>query len=364
MDRSTRSSRRCLPTFNPAAESRHQTSTTEAQRTQGEKMLGKQISRIPVLASIQPVVDGARLVSFHPDPIPAAVDRWGHLLEANSAWIHPCHFFDGTKETVRWIFVLDVLNHCFWPSPGEPVWTVRYQGRDYSGYWGLAACLKRAQEAGIPITDAACQASIGPEDLRAVFAGRGRIPMFTERLTHLREAGRILRDDWQGDVTNLVEAASNSAAELLRLITGAFPSFRDEALYHGHRVVFWKRAQIFVADLALAFSGRKWGRFTDIDCLSAFADYKLPQVLRHLGILRYHPDLAARVDAMTRMEPGCDDEVEIRAMTLHAVERIKEVFHRRGRVVNSARVDNWLWQLGQQDRFRSKPYHRCRTIFY
>lgn len=321
-------------------------------------------TRNPVLPSIQPVVTSARHVTFRPELIPETVDRCGHLLGEGSAWNHPCHLFDGTAETVRWIFVLDVLNHCFWPDPGEPVWTVRYNDRDYSGYWGLAACLKRALEAGVPITEAACLASIRADDLRQIFAGRGSIPMFSERLANLHDAGRAILDDWDGDVVNLVAAASGSAAELLQLVTDGFPSFRDQALYDGHRVIFWKRAQIFVSDLALAFSNRSWGAFTDLDDLTAFADYKLPQVLRHLGILDYQPDLAAQVDAMIPMQPGCREEVEIRAMTIHAVERIKVVFRERNRSVSAARVDNWLWQLGQQDRFRSSPYHRCRTIFY
>ncbi|HAA05676.1 MAG TPA: hypothetical protein DCE18_20245, partial [Syntrophobacteraceae bacterium] len=27
-------------------------------------------------------------------------------------------------------------------------------------------------------------------------------------------------------------------------------------------------------------------------------------------------------------------------------------------------IDQWLWQLGQMEEFRAKPYHRCRTLFY
>ena len=43
------------------------------------------------------------------------------------------------------------------------------------------------------------------------------------------------------------------------------------------------------------FRGEGWGRFDDIGELTAFADYKLPQVLRELGILSYHPDLAKKL---------------------------------------------------------------------
>jgi hypothetical protein len=98
--------------------------------------------------------------------------------------------------------------------------------------------------------------------------------------------------------------------------------------------------------------------------LTAFADYKLPQVLRELGIISYRPGLAARVDAMERLQPGSEEEVEIRAMTVWAVEELRKGFRETGRKLTSPQVDNWLWQLGQTDAFRQRPFHRCRTIFY
>ena len=158
--------------------------------------------------------------------------------------------------------------------------------------------------------------------------------------------------------------ASGSAERLARLIVSHFPSFRDEAWYKGEKVFFWKRAQIFVSDVFAAFGGKQWGRFEDMDRLSAFADYKLPQVLRELGILSYRPELATRIEALEHLEAGSEEEVEIRAMTVWAVERLREEFLRRGKPLTSPQIDGWLWGLGQMDDFRKHPYHRCRTIFY
>jgi hypothetical protein len=55
----------------------------------------------------------------------------------------------------------------------------------------------------------------------------------------------------------------------------------------------WKRAQIAANDLALAGVAS----FADIDRLTVFADNLVPHVLRIDGVLRYDPELAARVDA-------------------------------------------------------------------
>lgn len=318
----------------------------------------------PVLSSIKPVFSLSRMVHFHPDRIAPAVAQWGHLLNPESHWEHPCHFFDGTAQTVRWIFTLDVLNHCFWPDQGQPVWTIPYKGTLYSGYWGLAASLKRAVESGFPITDPAYLARISADDLTQIFSGDGSIPLFAERLHNLREAGSVILSEFGGDIISLLQKVSGSGVRLVLEVASAFPSFRDEATYQGHKVYFWKRAQIFVSDVYTAFGGNGFGNFTDIEDLTAFADYKLPQVLRELGITSYDPELAEKVDGFRYLEPGCEQEIEIRAMTIWAVEEIKKAFLQAGRKVRSTEVDNWLWQLGQLDDFRQHPYHRCRTIYY
>jgi hypothetical protein len=322
------------------------------------------IEKLPIVSSVRALIGQSTRVAFHPGPLRPAVALWGDSAAAQGSWRHPCHYFDGGEETVRWIFVLDVLNHCFWPDLGEPTWTVTYQGQEYSGYWGLAASLKRAAERDFRITNPEVLAEISDGDLREIFAGEGEIPLFKERLSNLREAGRIVLSDWDGDIVHLLEETRGSAVKTVQRVVASFPSFQDEARYRGHTVFFWKRAQLFVADLHGAFSGQGWGQYDDIHELTAFADYKLPQVLRELGILSYHSVLADRVDSRQNLIPGEEEEIEIRAMTIWAVEELKKAFSGKEKEMTSAAVDQWLWQLGQLEAFRKRPYHRCRTIFY
>ncbi len=338
--------------------------TSPIRGSEGEPMAELSCAGFEVMESMRWVAARCRWVRLDPAAIEVAVERWGNSLAGSFSWEHPCHFFDGGERSVQWIFVLDVLNHCFWPAPHETRWAVSYRGEQYSGYWALAAALKKAQERGVPITDADYLKAVDEPELENILAGSGTIPLLTQRAKNLREAGRILQHRWQGRIVNLLEAAGWDALRAVRLIVGSFPSFRDEAIYQGRQVCFWKRAQLFVADVHLAFSARSFGSFKRIECLSAFADYKLPQVLRELGVLRYAPPLARRVDRLQPLAPGDPREVEIRGMTLLAVEQLKAAFAGRGVAVTSQRIDNWLWQLGQEKPFRQRPYHRCRTIFY
>jgi len=127
---------------------------------------------------------------------------------------------------------------------------------------------------------------------------------------------------------------------------------------------FHKRAQIIAADLYGAFNGKKWGRFMDMDKVTAFADYKLPQVLRHLGILHYTDALAKKIDQEILIDAGCAEEVEIRANTIQAVELIRRELAQKGKALMSFEIDWLLWNLGQDNKYRKKPYHKTLTIFY
>ncbi len=117
---------------------------------------------------------------------------------------------------------------------------------------------------------------------------------------------------------------------------------------------FYKRAQITPADLALAGVAD----FDDLDELTIFADNLVPHVLRVDGVLVYDDDLAARIDAGELLPPGAAER-EIRACALHACELIAP---RLG--VPPRTLDNWLWNRGQQPRYKALPRHRTRTTAY
>ena len=101
-----------------------------------------------------------------------------------------------------------------------------------------------------------------------------------------------------------------------------------------------------------------------MDKLTAFADYKVPQVLRHLGILHYGPDLSQKVDRMVLIDAGSPEEIEIRANTIWAVELIRQELAQTQKRLRAFEVDWILWNLGQDRRFKVKPYHRTKTVFY
>jgi hypothetical protein len=280
------------------------------------------------------------------------------------SWDAEHHFRGNEEETAAYLLAVDTVNFCFWPPAGEKKWEISYKGKTYSGYYGLAVSFKKALESGVSLTDASFLNSLTLKQLRDVLAGTGVLQLVEERLRNLKELGRVLLDRYNGRASELVAAAGSSAVKLVEILARDLSSFRDQAAYHGQDVFFYKRAQLYAADLHGALGGKGLGSFRDMKELTAFADYKLPQVLRHVGVFEYTPGVAEKVDRMIHLDPGSEEEVEIRANTIWGVERIRQEMERLGKEVRPSEIDWLLWNLGQEDRFRAKPYHRTVSIFY
>jgi hypothetical protein len=315
-----------------------------------------------IVAAARNVIERAQHVRVELRPLA----RWAVQLAAKPlpppGWDVRLHYFDGTERTVNWLLLLDTLNFSFWGDPGDR-WEIDVNGRTLSGYWALAGALTRAVHEGIPLWDAAVMADLSADTLAHVFRGRGVVPLFEERLAAARETGQVLRDKYGGWFTKALEEADRSAVALVRLLGRDFPSFRDVAAYGGMSVPFYKRAQILCADLHAAFGGEGWGRFSDLNALTVFADYKLPQVLREIGGLVLSDGLAARVDGKELLEAGSAEEVEVRAATIWACELLRQQVQRQGRDVPSYRLDWYLWDLSQTMEL-PHPHIRTRTVFY
>jgi hypothetical protein len=179
----------------------------------------------------------------------------------------------------------------------------------------------------------------------------------------LNELGELLAERYRGSGRELIEAADGSAARLVEIL-GGLRCFDDVSSHDGQAVPFYKRAQIAVADLALAFDGQGLGGFRDLDQLTIFADNLVPHVLRVDGVLEYDPELAAAIDGGELLVTGSPQEVEIRASALWAVELMVAALDAAGRAVTAMQFDYLLWNRGQEPFYKARPRHRARSLFY
>ncbi|XP_071443580.1 queuosine 5'-phosphate N-glycosylase/hydrolase-like [Hetaerina americana] len=283
------------------------------------------------------------------------------------------------EQAVDFLFVADVMNFCFWPDKGSPKWVVSWNGKSYTGYYALCAALRKAQEEKVPITDPNFYSTISEEQLRKILRpeeNASEIPLLSERVAAMRQAGAVLLEKFGGTFCECVKQADKSAHALMSLIVKEFASFQDEAQYGGKRVAFYKRAQILVGDIWMLFDGRGFGEFSDIDSLTVFADYRVPQVLVHFAALEYASDLMERLRNDEVLQNGSPEEVEIRGCTVEAVERIteklKEHYVKSGggdspnAIMNATQVDHFLWNFRREyaGQLECIPFHKSRCIYY
>ena len=113
---------------------------------------------------------------------------------------HPLHPKAKDDSTVNFIFTMDLLNFSFWSEKSEDErFAISYQDKKWTGYWSLVAALQRALDEDIPITTPSYW--INEEECtddvpRNIFRSETEeeMPMFTERVACLREAGRVLEE--------------------------------------------------------------------------------------------------------------------------------------------------------------------------
>jgi putative queuosine salvage protein len=248
------------------------------------------------------------------------------------------------RSTVAFVLTMSALNF------GSGWFPLLRKPEGLSGYFTIATALTtRFRERG-PFS--AEELAIFTTEDCARLLGQDVEELMTLYADSLCELGRHLLHRYEGSFVGLVEAAGGRAARMVELL-GELSFYADEP--------FWKRAQLTASELSLALDGRHWGAFTDLDRLTAFADNLVPHVLRLDGVLRYQPDLVARIEAGELLAPGSDEEVEVRAAAVHAVELISAATDGRH---TAADVDNILWARGQEARYKSVPRHRCRTTAY
>ncbi|XP_022662097.1 queuosine salvage protein-like isoform X2 [Varroa destructor] len=236
---------------------------------------------------------------------------------------HPLNPKQATEQAVEWIFVVDLLNFSFWSTDYQ----VEYGGKIYHGYWSLCASVNRALEENIPMIEASFYSTVSKEQLKMIFRSNNgsEIPLFDQRLEILHQAGAILKEKYAGKFVNCIRACKSDALGLLSLLVNEFPSFRDEAVYKSKKVSFYKRAQILVADLWACFEGQSLGEFYNIDDITIFADYRVPQVLVYLGAIEYSPKLMARLQEDQLLENDSREVCEIRGVTIYACEVLHTV---------------------------------------
>lgn len=317
-----------------------------------------------LLSSITYVAENSDHVSIDIPSIEKYVKNF--RLTETDHWMKACPFDyvplkNVDDELDRW-FLADAMAFCFWGYPKK--WTIRYQGRDIDGWWALLACLQRGLENGMPLMDGSYLADISFADAQDLFTGTPGIPLFEERVEAFHNIGRTLSERYDGRFHNYMKSAPEHAVQRVVDIATVFPIFDDVSIYKGERVFFYKKAQLLVHDMAVGFADTPYGHVKGIEKLTGEADYKIPALLRKLGILVYDSMLSEKVDNRVELPADSSDEIEIRANMLYACDLICNRLRERKIKVSPSTLDGILWVQSQKKHPSDKPYHLTSTTDY
>lgn len=318
---------------------------------------------INVLTSTKLVLDQSRSVKIDLEALQSLVSevkrndlQVSEISLAKNRW---------TLDTLlQIIFVFNTINYCFWAGKDEKKWTVKIDNEELDGSIALFRCIELEVKRNSDFLSGDELADLSRSHLKNILAGNITIPLFEERLKCLQEAGRVLEKQFGNSFIGVYKKAGNDAVALANLLVEHFPCFDDISEYRGTKVGFYKRAQLnskMVSD-ALIASGEK--ELKNLNKLTAFADYKIPQILRNLGVIKYTEELANKIDSYVLIEKDSKDEVEIRSATIWAVELIRRELQKEHNFVTSSHVDSMLWNKSQTKAKGDKPYHRTLTTAY
>lgn len=261
--------------------------------------------------------------------------------------------FPTIQEKVQFLFLFNCVNFCFW---GEPKWTVTIQNEEMSGSRAMYHVLLEAAKKNPQLLSASYMKTLSLRDLKKIV---GNVPLLKERCDNINEAGRELEAHFDGQFYNLITQSAFETSQILTLIVKYFYQYNDVAWYKGKEVEFFKRAQILTSMVS------KIVNLKGIDLLSAFADYKIPQVFSHWGILFYSKELDSIITNQHLIDPGTEMEVEIRANTVWAVELIKEKLKKLKAVtMTSEEIDSMIWSISKLDPAIKNNHHRTISIYY
>lgn len=309
------------------------------------------------------------------------------------------------ERIALYIMTMDAINFCFWPTDDDCATT-----KNLLEYEHLAQALKKLAERddvldqSLNLQDSSVAENsyfFAPHNLASLTVQSfldsinpllpetpsdtesGKvfcIPNVTERVRLLNELGIALQVWHFGSATKFIEKADKSADMLVHLILQYFTGFRDTAVdsKKGRWVAFYKRAQILVADLWAALGNGGLGdkleiplcNFYDMDKITTFADYRVPQLLRNLGIMEYSKELGDMVDNGVEITAFCMDELYIRSATVVAVDllvkSVQKLIQSDKNDINAVKMDWFLWNVGELlDREgQLKKHHKVRTIYY
>ncbi len=258
----------------------------------------------------------------------------------------------GVEDIINFLVIFESIDYSFW---GEPKWTMKTDKVNTDGAIALMYALLRLREQKGNLNFE----RITFDEFSEALKGNVEIPLLEERYKVVLQVSKIINKKMQNNFYHYIKNITKDIV-LFNTIINNFPSFADTRTYDNKTIYFYKLAQLLTSDI-LHIRSLKEGITVDYSNLVGCADYKIPQVLRSLGVLVYDKELSDLVDNKNELEENSIYEVEIRANMVVAINLIKKELNNK---VSAIDINDTIWSFSQDKTKKLLPYHLTRTLSY
>lgn len=306
-----------------------------------------------IMNDINFVAGNSNNVKIHPEKIEPLIEELKMFKNEHYFIKNPFGVMDFTvEELINFILLYDSIDFSFW---GDPKWAIQKNQQTIDGGYALLAIMidffKENKNPFQVIKDSSF------EQLEVMFQGNVEIPLLKERITILKNVSSTVLERMNGNFYKAIFHMTTDL-ELFQFLLEQFPNFKDERTYQGKQIHFYKLAQLLTSDI-LHIRSYKETIAVDYSHLIGCADYKIPQVLRNLGILEYSEELEQVVDSKQEILENDPYEIEIRANMLAAINLL---YYNLNEQIARIDINDFIWSKGKNK--IDKPYHLTRTTSY
>lgn len=260
------------------------------------------------------------------------------------------------RDIVNFLLIYDSIDFSFW---GSPKWTIDVNGKKLDGGIALLHCVFGWFEGRDSVDVFADLENMTLEEFKEKMRGNVNIPLLQARYEIITEIARVVNEKMNHSFYDHIKLM-RSDQEIFNVIVNNFSSFEDVRTYKGKKVHFCKLAQLLTSDI-LHVMKKKEKVKVDYSNLLGCADYKIPQVMRDYGILKYDDELASMIANGVELRENSEYEVEIRASVIVVINYL---WNKVGRSIDRIDINDFIWGMGQDKSRNFKPYHLTRTNSY
>ncbi len=306
-----------------------------------------------IITSCKYVTDNSKSVKINEKNLDKFINQIKEIKLKHWLSFSPYNLLELPVNTIiNFLLIYESINFSFW---GNPKWKIDTpNGKEDGSIALLYDILKYVKDNGtIDFSN------VTKDEFREMLKGNIEIPLFEERYNIIRNVSKVVNENMNGNFYEFIKDVTIDV-ELFNIIIKYFSNFKDERTYKGNTIYFYKLAQLLTSDI-LHIRELKENIKVDYSHLVGCADYKIPQVMRGLGILEYSNELTKMIDNKKEIEENSEYEVEIRANMLVVIDKIKEKLNNK---VCSIDINDYIWGQGKNKNIEFKPYHLTRSINY